>query len=52
VGRSTGRTARQKGIDLVEVHGAQVARILTRFDVVGADERMTGVSSRSAPGSF
>ena len=47
----TGRTMRQEGIDLVEVRGTQVARILTCFDVIAAAEQMLGVTLRAAPGS-
>jgi ketosteroid isomerase-like protein len=47
----TGRTMRQEGIDLLEIRGAQVARILTCFDVIAAVEQVTGVTLRAAPGS-
>jgi ketosteroid isomerase-like protein len=47
----TGRTMRQEGIDLLEVHGAQVTRILTCFDVIAAAEQVTGVTLRATSGS-
>jgi ketosteroid isomerase-like protein len=48
----TGRTMRQEGIDLVEVRGGQVARILTCFDVIAAAEQLTGITMRAVPGSL
>jgi ketosteroid isomerase-like protein len=46
----TGRKMSQEGIDLLEVRGAQVARILTCFDVIAAAEQVMGVTLRAAPG--
>lgn len=48
----TGRTMRQEGIDLLEVRGTQVTRILTCFDVIAAAEQVTGITLRPAPGSL
>jgi ketosteroid isomerase-like protein len=47
----TGRTMRQEGIDLLEVRGTQVTRILTSFDVIAAAEQLMGIPLRAAPGS-
>jgi ketosteroid isomerase-like protein len=47
----TGRTMRQEGIDLLEVRGTQVSRILTCFDVIAAAEQLLGITLRAAPGS-
>lgn len=48
----TGRTMSQEGIDLLEIRGGQVARILTCFDVIAAAEQVTGITLRAAPGSL
>jgi ketosteroid isomerase-like protein len=47
----TNRTMRQEGIDLLEVRGTQVTRILTSFDVIAAAEQLMGIPLRAAPGS-
>ena len=48
----TGRTMRQEGIDLLEIRGGRVARILTCFDAIAAAEQVMGVTLRAAPGSL
>jgi ketosteroid isomerase-like protein len=48
----TGRQLRQEGIDLLEIRGTQVTRILTCFDVIAAAEQVMGVTLRAAPGSL
>jgi ketosteroid isomerase-like protein len=48
----TGRTLRQEGIDLIEVRGTQVTRILTCFDAIAAAEQLMGITLRAAPGSL
>ena len=43
---------RQEGIDLIEIRGTQVTRILTCFDVIAAAEQMMGVMLRAPAGSL
>jgi ketosteroid isomerase-like protein len=47
----TGRRMRQEGIDLLDVRGSQVTRILTCFDPIAAAEQLLGVTLRPATGT-
>ena len=48
----TGRKLRQEGIDLLEVRGSQITRILTCFDLIAAAEQLLGITLRPVPGTL
>ena len=48
----TGRRFQQEGLDLIDVAGGKVIRILTCFDTIGAAEQLLGLTLRAAPGSW
>ena len=48
----TGRRANIEGVDVLDIRGGQVARILTAFDLVSAMEQLLGMRLRPAPGTL
>ena len=46
------RQLRQEGLDLIELRGAKVARILTCFDPIAGAEQLLGLSLRPKPGTL
>jgi len=48
----TGRRASFTGVDVIDVRGGRVTRILTAFDLVAPAEQLLGTSLRPAPGTW
>ncbi len=48
----TGRRAELEGVDLLELEGERVRRILTAFDALPAAEQLLGMRLRPVPGTW
>jgi steroid delta-isomerase-like uncharacterized protein len=48
----TGRRARFAGVDVLDIQGGKVTRILTTFDPAAAAEQLLDLSLRPRPGTF